>query len=83
MELTEERLAVHGQVRTHRIAWRDLRLATAAPMRTASPLRKRFPYVALTLELSDGQRRQFEEVAAAESDRARVDAIVDAINAKL
>jgi hypothetical protein len=81
--LTEDGLTVFGQIRTRRIAWTEIRQATAAPMRTTSPLKKWFPYVALTVELGDGRIVQFEEVSAAESHRATVDSIAAAVNGRL
>jgi len=60
-----------------------LRGAYAGPMRTASPFRSRWPYFALTLEFSDGLRKQFEAVSAAETNRAVIDEVVHQINAHI
>jgi hypothetical protein len=83
VELTDDGLTVFGLTRTRRMAWADIRHATAEPMRTGSPFKKWLPYVALTLEFSDGRVRQIEEVAAAASHRATVDSIVAAVNDRL
>lgn len=79
----DDELVVYGLVRTHRLALHMIGRAIAAPMRTASPFRGDFPYVALTVELVDGRTKQFEEVSRSESDRALVDEVVALINSRL
>lgn len=83
IDITENGLAVRGQIRRHRFARSDMRGAGVERMRTASPLQRVVPYVALVIELADGHSRQFEEVSAAASDRSRVQEVADAINAWL
>jgi hypothetical protein len=83
VDLDEDAIAIRGQIRTHRFAWSEVRGAGVEAMRTASPLQRVIPYVALVIELTEGGTRQFEEVSAAASDRARVQRVADAINAEL
>lgn len=83
IDVTEAGLEIRGQVRTHRFAWEEVRSAALEPMRTASPLQRVVPYVALVIELTDGRSRQFEEVSAAASDRSKVQRVADVINAHL
>ena len=80
VELASEIVVVHGQLRNRRFAMEDVRSARVAPMRTASPFYRFFPYLALELELGDGTTRHFDEVSAREGDRATIDAIADSIN---
>lgn len=83
LDITDDGLAIRGQVRTHRFGWDEVRGAALEPMRTASPLQRAVPYVALVIELTDGRSRQFEEVSAKASDRSRVQRVADLINGHL
>lgn len=80
VEVSPGVVAVHGQLRTRRFALEDIRGARVAPMRTASPIYRFFPYVALEVELRDGKTRHFDEISARESDRGAIDAIAKTIN---
>lgn len=80
VEVTPEGVAVHGQLRTRRFALGDIRGARVAPMRTASPFYRFFPYVALEVDLGDGESRHFDEISARESDRGAIEAIANSIN---
>lgn len=80
VEVTPEVVAVHGQLRTRRFALEDIRGARVAPMRTASPFYRFFPYVALEVDLRDGGTRHFDEISARKSDRGAIDAIASSIN---
>lgn len=82
VDMTDDDLVVRGQLRTHRFAWARVRGAAVEPMRTASPLQRVWPYVALEVELEDGLSRQFEEVSAAASDRSTVQRVADEINGR-
>ncbi len=46
---------MHGQLRTRRFALEDIRGARVAPMRTALPFYRFFPYVALEVDLRGGE----------------------------
>lgn len=81
VEISTGALVVHGQFRKRRIDLGDVRGASAVPLRTASPLYRYFPYVALELDLANGTTRHFEELSVRERDRSVVDEIVAAVNA--
>lgn len=71
---------MHGQLRTRRYPIATVRHARAEPMRTASPLYRVVPYVALTLDFESGESRHFDEVSVRERDREIVDKIVTSVN---
>jgi hypothetical protein len=64
--LSDEAVRFRGQVRTRDFRWSEIAGASVGPMATMSPLRGRFPYVDLVIELRDGKRRAFPELAAPE-----------------
>lgn len=49
-------------------------------MRTASPLYRFAPYVALTLDFESGESRHFDEISVRQRDQEVVDRIVTSIN---
>ena len=53
VEVTSEVVAVRRQLRTRRFGPEDIRGARVAPLRTASPFYRFFPYVALEVDLRD------------------------------
>lgn len=55
---------LRGQVRTSLYPWDQVQGASAAGLRTGSPLRGRLPYVNLVLQLTGGRSRAFPELAA-------------------
>lgn len=80
VEITESGVTVRGSLRTSRFPWSDIVEATLAPMKSASPLSRRWPYVALALRLHDGRARRFDDISAALARKASISAIVDHIN---
>ena len=83
IELTDPELVVRGLFRTHRLGWGDVAAARLEPMRTASPFRDQFPYVALALDLVDGRSMQFEACSASKPTSGLLAQVVDQINGRL
>jgi hypothetical protein len=81
VELTDTELVVRDQFRTYRIRWEEMSQARLEPMRTASPLRNRYPYVTLAVDLTTGRTKQFEGVSTAEG--AVLDMMVERINQRI
>ena len=83
VELRDSELVVRDQFRTHRIQWSEMNQARLEPMRTASPLKNQFPYVALAVDLTAGRSRQFEGVSASEGQAAVLGEMVEQINRRI
>lgn len=83
VEMTDKELVVRDQFRTHRIQWCEMRHARLEPMRTASPLRNQFPYVALAVDFTSGRSRQFEGVSAAEGEAGVLHGMVEQVNRRI
>ena len=80
VQTTEEGVIVRTSALTHRYRWSELVEAKLVSMPTASPWARRWPYVALGLELRDGRVRKFSDISAAVARKAEISAIVDHIN---
>ena len=51
-------------------------------MRSPSPVAGSFPYVSLFIVLRDGRTKRYDDISASAKRRDRVEAIIDAINAR-
>lgn len=80
VEISAEAIAAFGQLRTRRYPIAVVRGARAEPMRTASPLYRFAPYVALTLDFESGESRHFDEISVRQRDQEALDRIVTSIN---
>lgn len=80
VETSADEISVFGQLRTRRYPIAAVRRARAEPMRTASPLYRFAPYVALALDFESGESRHFDEISVRQRDREVVDRIVTSIN---
>ena len=81
VETSEEGLAIRTSYKTTRLPWSEVLGAELRPMRTFSPFKCVRSYSALAVRLTSGGVRQFDDIAASNSDQARVAAIVNHINA--
>lgn len=83
IELTEDEVRINDQFRGHRIPWSRLRSARLEPLRTASPFKDRWPYVALALTFTDDRTKQFQGISASVSDSAELQQLVEEINRRI
>jgi hypothetical protein len=81
--LDDAAVVLRGQIRTRRVAWADIDSPTLLTMRTASPLKAKFPYMSLGLRLKNGRVVRFDDLAAPGSHPVRVEMVVTAIAQRL
>lgn len=83
VEMTESRLVVRDQLRTHTIEWSAMQRARLEPMRTASPLRNVMPYLALAVDFTSGMSKQFEGVSVAEGVASELPGLIEEVNRRI
>ncbi len=83
VELTEDEMRVNDQFRRHRIPLRKLRSARLEPLRTASPFKDRWPYVALAVTFTDDRTKQFQGISLSASHSAPLERLVGDINRRI